>query len=203
MNKLSVLVFSLTVVVFSVFSIASAQDLKTSWLEYENARHLLTESYNQIDAAWVLADEGWVNGPRASVGQAQESVAATAPAWAEIDVARAVIASTFKITLTDSEIRITRLINPRVRPRVSRTSGPLPWTPEPTWGSWEELNQAWASIDQAWAQANSAWAELDSAWAGIAAGNEIAAEAWATADNEWAKVNAAWAEIDAIWASKQ
>jgi len=203
MNKLSVLFFSLVVVAFSAFSTASAQDLKASWIEYENARSLLAESYVQIDAAWVLATDGWANGPRASVGLAQESVAATAAAWAEIDAARAVIASTFKITLTDSETRITRLINPRVRPQVFRNSGPLPWTPEPTWGSWEELNQAWASMDQAWVEANNAWAELDSAWAGIAEGNEIAVSYWATADGEWAKVNAAWAEIDAVWASKQ
>lgn len=200
MNKLAVLVFSIAVVVLSVFSTVSAQDLNTSWLEYQNARNLLNDSYAQIDAAWVLADAGWENGVVVNNQQVRDSWELIENAWAEIDTARVVVANTLNITLTDSSQRGFTPIPVRLRTREYRDPTPLPYAPEPTWGSWDELTQAWVSLDQAWSAANSAWTELDRAWAGISVPTNQIAYQWTKADEEWAKINTAWAEINAVWA---
>jgi len=199
-KKISVLIFSLSLVVLSAFTTASAQDLKASWLEYQNARNLLNESSVAIDGAWGQLNSGWDN-TYANFEQWANSWAIASSAWTEVDSARAIVASTLKITLTDSSPRGTRGINPRVN-RPDRASF-VPWTPEPTWGSWEELGQAWASLDQGWAGANAAWAELDGAWVTLAAASDAVAGRWTKLDAEWAKINTAWAEIDAAWAGKK
>jgi len=166
MNKLSVLVFSLAVVILSATSTAHATDLKSAWLEYQNARNLLNDSFAQIDAAWALADSGWDNGPKASRLQVIDSWNIISNSWAEIDAARAIVASTLKIYLSDSSERGRMPITPRGW--VSANS------------AWTELDSAWAGIrlgneviagqwartDEEWAKINTAWAEIDAAWAG-------------------------------------
>ncbi len=205
MNKLSVLIISFAVVVFSAFSTASATDLKSAWLEYETARNTLNDSYAQVNAAWAVLDDGKQN-VMASYFQVQDSWDIIQNSWAEVDAARAIVASTLKITLSDSSERGSRPTSDPLRQfsiRLSRANQNAPWTPEPTWGSWDELSQAWASLDEAWAVVNAEWANLDDAWIALGRFNDIIVTYWTRTDEEWAKINTAWAEIDAAWASKQ
>ena len=205
MNKLSVLIISLAVVVFSAFSTASATDLKSAWLEYETARNTLNDSYAQVNAAWAVLNDASENGFRANYLQYQDNWDIIDNSWAEVDAARTIVASTLKITLSDSSERGIRSRSGPFRPlsmRWIRDNQNAPWTPEPTWGSWDELSQAWASLDEAWAVVNAAWAEIDDAWIALGQANEILARLWTEADAEWTKINAAWAEIDAAWKTK-
>lgn len=199
MNKLSVLIFSLSVVVLSVFTTASAQDLKASWLEYESARNLLIESSVAIDESWIQLNAGW-DTTYANFEHWADSWAITKNSWTEVEAARALVVSTLKITLSDISPHVSRSRNPRTgRPERQST---VVLAPEPTWGSSEELDQAWASLDKAWATANDAWAEIDIAWATIGATGDLIANRWTSLDTEWVKIDTAWAEIDAAWAGE-
>lgn len=204
MNRVSVLVFSLAIVVLSAFSTAYAQDLKASWLEYQNGRQQLNDSYKQIDSLWTQLYEyasEWETIQGANYAQAVNSWDLIESSWAQVDSARIIVANTLKIHLSDSSVRGSRPAAISIY-TPARTSA-KPWTPEPTWGSWEELNAAWASLDQAWSLSSSAWTELDQAWITISRTTSAIANYSFSADDEWAKINAAWAEIDAAWASKR
>lgn len=204
MHKFRIIAFSLLVLVLSVFTTASAQDLKASWLEYQNARHTLNDSYAQLDDVWTGINRyapDWENRSQAIYAQATHSWDLIESSWAQVDAARITVANTLKIHLSDSSTRGSRPAAINIISPV-RTSA-KPWTPEPTWGSWEELNHAWASLDQAWISSSSAWDEVTAASRTFSGTIGAISQYSYSANDEWEKLNAAWAEIDAAWASKR
>jgi len=198
-NKLPVLIFSIAIVVFSAFSTASAQDLQASWLEYQNARTLLNESFVAIDESWAIFNSSW--NITENYQQVDASYVETIRAWNEVKAAEALVASTLGIILESPGGRVGGL-PPLRSSRPQRSSNTVPWTPEPTWGSWEELNKAWASLDSGWAEANTAWNRLDILWVDLGEQSGVIADYWAKVDAEWANINAAWAAINAAWAGQ-
>ncbi len=211
MNKLSVLVFSVAFIVISAFSTASATDLDAAWLEYENARNLMQESFRQLDEGWVVALSANTT-VRDGISGFNNSWDLVQNSWVEIDAARAIVASTLNIYLSDSSER-------GIRPRLSGgiravsrdTVSTLPLTPparalvgvDAPAGSYAALDQSWFILNGAWEAIDAGWVDLNKAWLSIGLKSDYLKGAWAAADAEWAKTNTAWAEINAAWASKQ
>lgn len=201
MNKFKITMLSLSVLVISTFTTALATDLKSAWLEYEQARITLHESFKAIDHAWNEASGAWTQ--LDSVwNEINNSWNVVDSAWVEVENARAIVASSLKIKLYDSSPRITRETCPRTYHQSTMRHYEKPYTPEPTWGSWDELSHAWTSLDKGWISANGAWAELDKAWPELGAAYDEAAQAWTCIDQAFAQTATAFQEIDAAWAKK-
>ena len=199
MSKFTVLIFSLSVIIFSAFSTASAQhELQASWQEYQNARIELAKSFTEVDSAWNEVAGGWVelNSVWAELDNSWNVVDS---GWAEVETSRALVANTLHITLYDSSPRITRWSNPRTSSQAVYRTQWTPWTPEPSYGSWADLSHSWDALDAAWATADGAWAELDRAWAELSLAHDEVAGAWVFIDQAFQQTSVAFDEIDRAW----
>jgi len=143
-NKLPVLIFSIAIVVFSAFSTASAQDLQASWLEYQNARTLLNESFVAIDESWAIFNSSW--NITENYQQVDASYVETIRAWNEVKAAEALVASTLGIILESPGGRVGGL-PPLRSSRPQRSSTKVD-------AEWANINAAWAAINAAWAGQN-------------------------------------------------
>ena len=205
MNKVSVLVFSLAVVVFSAFSTASATDnLDAAWAEYEQSRNLFLDSEIQLGQSW-----GTFNSSYDSVENGYSSLMDSwnliDNAWVEIDAARAIVASTLKIKLYDHSPRGSRpmgLSGGNITRNVVIGLTPAPRNFEEFNDPYRALDLSWDILRLGWIAVDKGWAELNAAWATAAQDSDLLATYWANADAEWAKINTAWAEIDAAWKNK-
>jgi len=173
--SLTLSIVCLATLCLSSLSSAFAQDeLARSWQIYQESRVLLADSFAQINNSWDLLDAGWNQVDTFEWGEWDRTWTNLELTWTWIERRRVMIASETGVTLYDETPRITRFTKPRgIFRTYFRADTSLPYTPDLSSGTWEELANAWTVVDAGWAKANGQWASLNSAWPELgAAANE-------------------------------